>query len=360
VVDVSGDSLSTFSSEHELGSARRPSAQRPPAPARPGVGWHRVVIAVLSLLVLAQAALVGWWWRTSGRPWPAPAPTTAVLSVTSEPPGAPVSVDGVMRGNTPLTLSVDGGTRALRVGTDPAAWTQALAVQPGVPATVHVAQPAPVPVNTAGSEAGTLEITTDPAGLPVAVDNMARGVSPISVTDLEPGAHEVAVLRGTTVVRRTVSVEAGVPTAVLISTASSGIPSGWLTVTGPVPVQIEENGTLIGSSDTPRLLVTVGRHELDFVNNTFGYRVRRTVQISSGQAAAVALEPATGTLSVNAQPWGEVWIDGTRIGETPIGNLPLPIGNHELVIRHPQLGERRRTVAVSANVPARVGIDLRQ
>jgi hypothetical protein len=360
VVDVSGDSLSTFASEHELGSARRPSAERRPVSAQTGIGWHRVVIAVLSLLVLTEAALVGWWWRTSGLPWPAPAPTTGVLSVTSEPPGAAVSIDGVMRGTTPLNLEVDGGSHQLRVGSDPAAWTQALVVRPGVPATVHLAAPAPLAASAASTEAGTLEITTEPAGLPVAVDNIARGMSPISVTGLEPGTHEVAVLRGTTVVQRTVSVEAGVPTAVLISTTTAGIPSGWLTVTGPVPVRIEENGTLIGSSDTPRLLVTVGRHELDFVNDTFGYRVRRTVQISSGQAAAVALEPATGTLSVNAQPWGEVWIDGTRIGETPVGNLQLPIGNHDLVIRHPQLGERRRTVAVSANVPARVGIDLRQ
>jgi serine/threonine-protein kinase len=68
----------------------------------------------------------------------------------------------------------------------------------------------------------------------------------------------------------------------------------------------------------------------------------------------------TGTLSVNAQPWAEVWVDGQRIGETPIGNLSLPIGHHELVVRHPQLGERRQTVAVGANGPSRIGIDLRR
>jgi hypothetical protein len=80
----------------------------------------------------------------------------------------------------------------------------------------------------------------------------------------------------------------------------------------------------------------------------------------AGQSATLALEPANGTLSVNAQPWGEVWLDGRRIGETPIGNLPIPIGTHELVVRHPQFGERRRTVSVGVNTPARVGIDLRQ
>jgi len=88
--------------------------------------------------------------------------------------------------------------------------------------------------------------------------------------------------------------------------------------------------------------------------------VQRTVQVTAGQGGTVSLEGATGTLSVNAQPWGEVFIDGRRIGETPIGNLSLPIGSHEVIVRHPQLGERRRTVAVGVRTPARVGFDLRQ
>ena len=213
-------------------------------------------------------------------------------------------------------------------------------------------------------ERGTLEITTEPAGLAVAIDRRPAGVSPISVGDLQPGTHEVTITRGTTVLRRTVSVDAGVPTAVLIATASAGpgpgLESGWLTVAAPVPVRILESGNLLGTSETPRLLLTVGRHDLEFVNETFGYRVLRTVQIAAGSGASAGLEPATGTLSVNAQPWAEVWVDGKRVGETPIGNLSLPIGNHDLMVRHPQLGERRRTVAVSANTPARIGIDLRQ
>lgn len=356
VVEFSGDSLSTFTSEQKLASRRGAPEAAVPARARLGV---RSLVAFLLSLVLAQAWLIGWWWA-SGATWPGARATTAALVVTSEPPGAEVTIDGTARGTTPLTIQLDGGRHELTVGTDPAAWSRAFDIQPGVPSSIHVVRAPPAPAASDAANTGGLEITTEPAGLAVAVDGQPRGVSPISVTGLEPGLHEVAVTRGPAVVRRTVSIGAGTPTAVLISTASSGISSGWLTVTAPVPVRILENGTLIGSSDTPRLLVPVGRHDLEFSNDTFGYRVTRTVQVAAGQTATVALEPATGTLSVNAQPWGEVWIDGTRIGETPIGNLPLAIGNHELVVRHPQLGERRRTVAVSVNTPARVGIDMRQ
>jgi serine/threonine-protein kinase len=75
---------------------------------------------------------------------------------------------------------------------------------------------------------------------------------------------------------------------------------------------------------------------------------------------SIALKPPQGTLSINALPWAEVWVDGKPAGETPIGNLSLPIGNHELVFRHPELGEQRRTVTVGALAPVRVGVDLRK
>jgi hypothetical protein len=321
----------------------------------------RYLIPALLLLVLAQSLLIGWWW-IAGRPLSPtqPAGQSAAMTVTSEPAGAAVSVDGATRGTTPLTLELSAGPHQLTVGEGGARWTETLAVKPGVESSVHVVGPRTAVAATAVPDVGTLEITTEPPGLQVTVDGTPRGASPISVTDLSPGTHEVAVTRGSSLVRRTVAVEAGVPTAVLISTQAEGIASGWLTVRGPVPVQIFENGALIGTSDTARLLLPVGRHDLEFVNETFGYRVRQTVQITARQAAALALEPMTGTLSVNAQPWAEVWVDGQRIGETPIGNLSLPIGHHELVVRHPQLGERRQTVAVGANGPSRIGIDLRR
>ena len=69
---------------------------------------------------------------------------------------------------------------------------------------------------------------------------------------------------------------------------------------------------------------------------------------------------AIGRLSVNAVPWADVSLDGVSLGTTPLGELAVPIGAHELVFRHPQLGERRQTVTVKAQTPARIGIDLRK
>jgi hypothetical protein len=312
---------------------------------------------VLAVLVVAEAAALGWLWWGASSGWSIAAGSTARVEITSDPDGLAVVVDGVPRGLTPFAEEMEAGPHQVWIGVEGGASTRTLYVRPGVGSTIHVVQRAVAAAPALARAA--LEITTDPPGLSVSIDGQPRGVSPIVVSDLLPGAHDVTVARGTMVWRRTVPVEVGVQKSVLISTAGAGIASGWLTVTGPVPLQIEENGTLVGSSDTPRLLLPVGRHDLVFVSNDFAYRTQRTIQITAGDTARVALEPASGTLSVNAQPWGEVWIDGKLIGETPIGNLSIPIGNHELVVRHPQFGERRQTIAVSVDTPLRVGVNMR-
>jgi hypothetical protein len=53
-------------------------------------------------------------------------------------------------------------------------------------------------------------------------------------------------------------------------------------------------------------------------------------------------------------------VNGERKGETPIGNLGVPIGQHDVVFRHPQFGEQRRSVTVTSGGIARVGVDLRR
>ena len=108
------------------------------------------------------------------------------------------------------------------------------------------------------------------------------------------------------------------------------------------------------------MLIPAGNHSLEFVNADLGFSQRLTVNVTSGKTSGVQIKVPNGTLSLNAQPWAQVWVDGTRVGETPIGNLVRPIGRHEVVFRHPELGEHRETVMVTALQPTRLGVDLRR
>ena len=106
-------------------------------------------------------------------------------------------------------------------------------------------------------------------------------------------------------------------------------------------------------------MMAAGRHVLEFVNQTLGYRESRAVQVLPGKVAPIAINLPTGRVNLNAAPWAEVWIDGQRIGDTPIGNLDVPIGPHEIVVRHPEHGEKRHAVSVTAGAPVRLSVVMK-
>ncbi len=136
--------------------------------------------------------------------------------------------------------------------------------------------------------------------------------------------------------------------------------AGSVAVTAPVPMQVLLKGRVVATTEAESFMLPVGTQELEFVNQNVGYRARRTVTVQAGKTTTVRLDPPTGTVNINAVPWAEVWMDGQRLGETPLGNLQVPIGTRELIFRHPDFGERRATVFVTLKEPARISMDLRK
>ena len=78
------------------------------------------------------------------------------------------------------------------------------------------------------------------------------------------------------------------------------------------------------------------------------------------KVTTITVEPPKGSVAINALPWAEVWMDGTKIGETPIGNLAVAAGSHDVVFRHPDFGEQHETVMVTLKAPARLSVDMRK
>jgi len=208
---------------------------------------------------------------------------------------------------------------------------------------------------------GALNVNTEPAGVLVFVDNVRRGVAPLSVTDLKPGLHVVTVRDSRRSIAQRVTVNPGAVATVFIAMGGrSEFESGSLAIKSPIPVQIRERGALLGTSESAAVLLSTGRHNLELTNPELNYRVQRTVEIQAGRRSSLELTVPNGVLNINAIPWAEVWIAGRALGETPIANVAVRIGTHELVFRHPELGERRQSVAVRAGAPTRIGIDLRK
>lgn len=137
-------------------------------------------------------------------------------------------------------------------------------------------------------------------------------------------------------------------------------PPGGISITLPIQVQIFEGGRFVGTNDRERVPLAAGRHQLELVNESLGFRSTEAVNVPSGKTVRLAVPLPSGTLNINAQPWGDVQIDGEPAGQTPLGNVSLPIGPHQIVFRHPQFGTQTRTVIVTAGAAARVAVDLRR
>jgi PEGA domain len=287
----------------------------------------------------------------------AAAPTAdGTLTVNTNPRGAHVFVDGVDRGVTPLSVALKPGTHALELRGDGTPRLMPITVTAGAELSQYIELP-----KTAATF-GQLQVRTEPAGARVSVDGLPRGTSPVTVSDLTPGEHAVQLESDFGAVKQIVTVEAGLTASLVVPLAApEGAPvSGWMSVTAPADVQIFEGKRLIGTSQSDRLMVSAGKHDIEIVNDLVGYRTTRTVQVAAGKVTPIKVEFPKGNIALNAVLWAEVWVDGEKIGETPIGNLSLSLGPHEVVFRHPELGEQRHAALVTLKTPARLSVDLRK
>lgn len=323
------------------------------APSVSQSGDRTRVYALMALALAAVLAIGAALWMRSGQA----GANAGSLQVRTDVAGADVTIDGSHRGKTPLLLSLATGEHSIRVQQGSLSRTLPVSIEERTTVVQHISWPATV---TTALTTGGIDITSDPRGQTVSIDGQPRGVTPLSVTDLPVGDHEVMIRKDATTIRRTVRVEAGATASLMITAGAAGVSSGWLAVSVPIPLQIYEGTRLIGSTESDRILVPAGSHTYDLANEALGFRVSRVVQVAAGQTASITVALPRGTINVNAVPWAQVWLDGQPLGETPIGNVSWTIGTHEIILRHPDLGERRVSTTITTANPARVAVDMRK
>lgn len=213
----------------------------------------------------------------------------------------------------------------------------------------------PAPEETpvaATSTRGSLILTSTPPGARVLIDGQPVGQTPLTLDDVIPGRRVVTFVAEQGTVRRTVRVEAGRSAEVDVT-----VFSGWLTVDAPLLLEVVMDGRVVGTTEQPRVMLPPGRHTLTLRNQNLNYRATQIVNIEPGEESRLNLSPTT-PINLNATPWAEVWIDGKRIGETPVANVPVQLGTREIIFRHPELGERRLTPTIKAGSPDAISVDM--
>jgi len=262
-----------------------------------------VALAALAMLALAQVPALVLWALQSSEAMAAPMGT---LVVETEPAGIEVRVDGALMGLSPLQVPVPAGRRDVQLRFDGMERSLSMRVAPGevVRQSATFVRAAALPIETR---------------LPAPPPPRAPAPRP----------------------------------------APPGSLSGWVRVEVPIAMRILEDGNLLGTTDVDRLMLPVGEHTFELRNDELGFVTRQTVKVIAGDTAVVAIRLPSAPISINAKPWAEAWVDGERVGDTPIGTLMRSIGRHEIVLRHPELGERRESVLVTLGQPARVSVDFR-
>jgi hypothetical protein len=147
-----GDAPASAGAVHARESQQAFDADPAAVPRTNKVTWIRIALAALTIVALAQGALIALWVRSGRIAVPA---QTGLVKITSAPDGAPVVIDGTPRGTTPFTLALEPGAHRIDVGAGAAVRTQTVDVVRGSEASMHIdlqpaAAPAPAPAATGG------------------------------------------------------------------------------------------------------------------------------------------------------------------------------------------------------------------
>ena len=266
------------------------------------------------------------------------------VDVSSQPAGAKVSVDGEVRGATPLQLFDLGlGSHAFHVEA------------PGFRAADAV-----VKVGGEGSfvqknfelevEKALILVKSEPLGAEVRNQGLALGVTPLFVGSLATDDEYVFELSrpGYRSVKVSAAPKGRVPVVV---TGRLPIDSGTLEcVSDPAGAEVMVNGVVKGV--TPLVVTEVARGDATVVFKLAGYKseTRQVVVSPDGrsQKLEVKLAGQPGTLKIVSTPEGaKVFVDGNYQGKAPCSVADLPAGEHQVRLELDGHATEERTVKTS-------------
>jgi PKD repeat protein len=228
---------------------------------------------------------------------------------------------------------------------------------------------------TVTATAGTLTISSNPGGATVFIDNVVKGVTPVTLTDTGTGSHTLLLTRagyddytrnfitepstpatiGVTLIK-SITEPATRPTPSYGSVAITSVPSG---------AAVYLDGSPAGAAPAVIPDVPSGNHVLTL--SLKGYDDwAQGISVGSGQTAAVnailaATPPSTGSLAVTSDPDGaEIYIDDTFRGVSPVTISGLSPGIHTLSAKLQDYEDNTTNITITAGLTGRTPVVLQK
>ncbi len=285
-------------------------------------------------------------------PKPEPVAVEEPVEIEEEPE-EPASIGPELRRHAKWALPV-AACLLLVTNTGTAISTVARFVSPEAKAPALTVEPVNTEpfIEVVEKRVGRVRVESTPSGAEAIVDGKSYGKTPITIPDLEVGAHTLIVKSKTGTIRRKITVKANETTLL-----TEAIFSGWLAIFSPIPVNVVIDGKPVSLTDNGRVMTSPGKHVVELINERFNYRSTETLEVRPGETTAHTASVPTGTVRVTAPAGAEVRIDGQPINGEPGEGVALSIGSHEVSATHPERGERR--VAVDVRQGALTEVTLR-
>ena len=208
---------------------------------------------------------------------------------------------------------------------------------------------------------GSVYISSSPSGASVFLDDVSKGVTPVTLRNIATGAHTVVVKKANYAdYKKDITVLAG--KTVSVSAALTPI-------TGFINIKSTPTGASVFLDDvskgvTPITLKSVAEGTHSVVVKKAGYADYKTdVTVVRGKTAYVtATLPATvGSISIKSTPAGaSVYLDTVYKGVTPITLANIRTGDHAIVLRKSAFNNYETKVTVKANEVANIDATLVQ
>lgn len=246
----------------------------------------------------------------------------ASISLVTEPDKATVTCDGILREESPLTISpLRPGTHLISVersGYLPARRTVTLA------AGQRSALVIPLERLT-----GLVLLQSVPEGAEIELNGASRGKAPLLLTDLVPGSYRVRATAPGFLGRNVeFEVKDRIPQKVVVSLASD---SATLTLRSqPVGATVQVNGLTKGVTPCTLDRLPAGDAEVVVSLPDFEtYRSTVKLQANEEQALDITLKAVPSAVSVISTPTGaRIFVDDVLKGQAPVTLDALPAGSH--------------------------------
>lgn len=128
----------------------------------------------------------------------------------------------------------------------------------------------------------------------------------------------------------------------------------WVKADAPYELEVSEEGRNLGTTGKAAVVVSPGRHHLEFSNAALGLKIRQIVDTVPGQLVVAPLDLPMGTMNLTSDQPAEVYVDGQRVGETPVSGLAVALGAHEVTFLHARHGQLRYKVTATLGGPVRL------